>query len=655
MAGRPLGSFENVALDIHLGLHHFAFLRSGAEGLDLVDAAERYMLCMERIDARTAKALERRLLRQVIAAAEALNDVTASIQLEALTCENDQAISDFVPSLDDFADEHGGSDFYGQDELLALYNEKYGDIVAQVERRASVIKRRISALEALQNRLTRIPRGDDAALLWLPQELALRLREHGVVTLDNMVTFINAAGRTWHRKIKRLGSVRARRLLMWITQNQEIWREQLKPSIAQLASNSKEDALNFAPSLQASSVIACSESLSNSHTDRAVQFGLVPLDWLDIPEHLSGAHGLFRAHDANTINADTDIQAIQAWFTTLAAKSSNTLTTYKREIERFYLWCLLEAGKPLSSIDATDCMAFRAFILKPPAHWVCALPVARSSSDWRPFRGALTARSASLSLTAVSALFKALHGSRYLFANPMPSITSSASAVVKVDVSRSFTEQDKQGIKDVLMQLPNRPTSTRLRAAVVLLLTSGLRMSELSQATWADIEPMRIEGYESNLMQLRIVGKGLVERLIPIREEVLEALRAHQADMIELGLLNDSDPSKSPLLCAIHNGVGSVHRRSGRAWTAPGIYRALKRLFARVAKTPAAAHSSSDFKKASGHWLRHTFGHAVLKSSGDRLPVVQQLLGHSSITTTAIYVKADMSARAVAIASLPDF
>ena len=44
-------------------------------------------------------------------------------------------------------------------------------------------------------------------------------------------------------------------------------------------------------------------------------------------------------------------------------------------------------------------------------------------------------------------------------------------------------------------------------------------------------------------------------------------------------------------------------------------------------------------------WLRHTYAHKALKSSEGDLSVVQGLLGHKNINTTAIYVKADMSER----------
>ncbi|RYE42372.1 MAG: site-specific integrase [Hyphomicrobiales bacterium] len=53
----------------------------------------------------------------------------------------------------------------------------------------------------------------------------------------------------------------------------------------------------------------------------------------------------------------------------------------------------------------------------------------------------------------------------------------------------------------------------------------------------------------------------------------------------------------------------------------------------------------SVFRRASTHWLRHTYAHHALREPGKDLTVVQQILGHRSITTTAIYVKADMEAR----------
>ena len=75
----------------------------------------------------------------------------------------------------------------------------------------------------------------------------------------------------------------------------------------------------------------------------------------------------------------------------------------------------------------------------------------------------------------------------------------------------------------------------------------------------------------------------------------------------------------------------------------------LKAFFTKVAKHHVNASSRADFTKASAHWMRHSFAHQVLAATNNDLAVVQQLLGHSSIQTTAIYVKADLTARKVAV------
>ena len=49
------------------------------------------------------------------------------------------------------------------------------------------------------------------------------------------------------------------------------------------------------------------------------------------------------------------------------------------------------------------------------------------------------------------------------------------------------------------------------------------------------------------------------------------------------------------------------------------------------------------FMRASTHWLRHTYAHKALEEGN--LSVVQGLLGHKNINTTAIYVKAGMAER----------
>lgn len=95
--------------------------------------------------------------------------------------------------------------------------------------------------------------------------------------------------------------------------------------------------------------------------------------------------------------------------------------------------------------------------------------------------------------------------------------------------------------------------------------------------------------------------------------------------------------------------AGDMPSNARRSFNASGALSAqrlhgiLKGFFRHVQDHEAA--KNTDFTKASAHWLRHTFAHQTLQASGKNLTVVQQLPGHADISTTAIYVKADMSSR----------
>ena len=77
------------------------------------------------------------------------------------------------------------------------------------------------------------------------------------------------------------------------------------------------------------------------------------------------------------------------------------------------------------------------------------------------------------------------------------------------------------------------------------------------------------------------------------------------------------------------------------------IYQILKGFFKQCSDTAqeSVTDDMATFKRASTHWLRHTFAHHLLKETEQDLALVQAVLGHKSISTTAIYVKADLEAR----------
>ena len=68
-----------------------------------------------------------------------------------------------------------------------------------------------------------------------------------------------------------------------------------------------------------------------------------------------------------------------------------------------------------------------------------------------------------------------------------------------------------------------------------------------------------------------------------------------------------------------------------------------------MAKAHELGRDSESFERASLHWMRHTFAHQVLAATSNDLAVTQQLLGHSSIAVTSVYVKANMQQRIDAV------
>lgn len=144
--------------------------------------------------------------------------------------------------------------------------------------------------------------------------------------------------------------------------------------------------------------------------------------------------------------------------------------------------------------------------------------------------------------------------------------------------------------------------SPKARAFVLLSLTTGLRVSEIIGATWADVF-MDPEGR----VGLTVLGKGGKRRTVKLRPDVLEALQAARV------------PGAEPLLA----------NRLGGAMSAPY----LRRLLDLVARKAGIA------KDLSPHGLRHTAATLAL-ANGAPLLRVKEDLGHGSLGTTQQYLHA---------------
>jgi len=166
---------------------------------------------------------------------------------------------------------------------------------------------------------------------------------------------------------------------------------------------------------------------------------------------------------------------------------------------------------------------------------------------------------------------------------------------------------------------PDSPLGLRDRAMLELAYASGLRVSEL-----CGLERPRID-LAGRL--LRVAGKGDKEREVPFGRTAERALR----DYLEHGrpaLVGDPGRGRRGSARLRHDAV--FVNAQGGALSRMGFWKILR----------GHARSAGIATRVHPHGLRHSFATHLLEGGAD-LRVVQELLGHASISTTAIYTHLD--------------
>jgi integrase/recombinase XerC len=147
----------------------------------------------------------------------------------------------------------------------------------------------------------------------------------------------------------------------------------------------------------------------------------------------------------------------------------------------------------------------------------------------------------------------------------------------------------------------------RDRAMLETLYSSGLRVSELVGLDWQHVD------FENECV--RVFGKGRKERIVPLGEVALDALRSYRKRLRDDG---------------VETAAVFLNRR-GRRLTTRSVARFVKR-YALRSGTPVAA---------TPHSLRHTFATHLMNQGAD-LRSIQELLGHSSLSTTQRYTHVNL-------------
>lgn len=266
--------------------------------------------------------------------------------------------------------------------------------------------------------------------------------------------------------------------------------------------------------------------------------------------------------------------------------SQHTITSYETDLLQFIAFCdkHLGANKSNLHLDLIERLTIRLWLGELSERGLAKSSIARKVAAIRSFfkycfkRGMVEENPAHLLIVPKKD-------------KPLPKTAS------KEDLNRMM--ELAQG---------NSPKSAQNRAILELLYGTGIRLSELVSLNEADIN--------IKLDQLKVLGKGAKQRIVPFGSRAKEALEQHLETKPELfGSRTDADARKAVFLAA--NGQRIYPR---------AVQRIVKDYLQRA----------SEVTQKSPHVLRHSFATHLLDQGAD-IRVIKELLGHANLAATQVY------------------
>lgn len=279
----------------------------------------------------------------------------------------------------------------------------------------------------------------------------------------------------------------------------------------------------------------------------------------------------------NTSPILNDIKEYLVFVSQVKNLSENTTKSYERDLKKLLIFLEKLNITKYSDIKEEICSA-----------WIGDL----YSQNNKP-------KSIQRHLSSAKGFFRFLKKNNLIGSSPFELVTAPKS---------SNTLPDVLSPEDVEQLLNFKPTNTieiRDMAIVELMYSSGLRVSETVN--------INISDFEENMSFLRVIGKGSKTRLVPMGRFAIKAINSWHIERKKI--LNNTDALFLNLKGA-RLSVRSVQLRLKKMATKQGL------------------------PPVHPHMLRHSFATHMLESSGD-LRTIQELLGHSSLSTTQIYTKLD--------------
>ena len=269
--------------------------------------------------------------------------------------------------------------------------------------------------------------------------------------------------------------------------------------------------------------------------------------------------------------------------------SEQTQKTYKTFLDKFVSWAQKRGLKDWLSVDLQD---LTAYLLAEQERSLAGTPEGSSRK--------LSSSTLYLEIAALRAFYRFCEAEKLLPLNVAENLSLPRRWK---RVPKSMT--DSEIARLLTFSGANDASALCDQAVLELAYSSGLRLAELCQ--------VRLEQLHLEAGFVTVIGKGNKERVVPVGRKAVEALQRY----IETG---------RPKLLSRRSPASVFLTKRGTKFASVTLWRRIKN----------QAQRAGIERNITPHMLRHSFATHLLEHGAD-LRVIQELLGHASISTTEVY------------------
>jgi integrase/recombinase XerC len=298
---------------------------------------------------------------------------------------------------------------------------------------------------------------------------------------------------------------------------------------------------------------------------------------------------------------------IDEFVRSLTNASANTVLAYRSDIEGFTAWA---AGLGLDGPKRVSRLTLRSYLGYLATAGFAKRSIARHSASLRRYFAYLHRRNL-IDLNPTGRLHSPSAGGRLprvLHADELHRVLDApVTNQTHVEIAEEQGSAEAQPLQRAALSPVQAARAVRDQVIVELLYGSGLRVSELCALRDCDVDRTR--------KVVTVMGKGSKERVVPVSDAALEALRSWTGAI----------QSEFFSLVGFHSRVTTASLLFRNERGAPLAPRDVRRILDRRAGSPMNPHA-----------LRHTFATHLLDGGAD-LRIVQEMLGHADLATTQLY------------------